>query len=687
MFPFSPLVTPGSTRGPASSSCAKAVGSRLKAGVTVCGATLATMLLAAPGLAQSEHEPISPCGVAVQLPDGSCGPSQQEIDGQIDQIGGHLINRDVVVTATRAEQDRREVGQAVTVVTRADLDRRQTVSVADLLATTPGVTISRNGSVGGFTGVRLRGAEAEQTLVVIDGVRVNDPSSPGGGFDFANLLAANVERIEVLRGPDSVPWGSQAIGGVVNVITAAPTTEFRARAQGEYGYHNQAYGTAGLSGGAGPVTAGLTAGYLRTDGISSAASGTERDGYRQIGGTARVGVEVADGVGLDLRGYYADSRLSFDGFANAAPFGPADGPQFGKTQELYGYAGAHANLGGGRFANRVAFTVADINRDTFDPDFPSRARGRSERYEYQGDFRLADPIRIVAGAERENSRFNDGSTYARTHITSFYGQAIVKPVDALTLTGGVRHDDHRTFGGHTTFGADAALALRSGTTLRASYGEGFKAPTLYQLYSFYGTRALRPETARSFDAGVQQTLLDGRAVLGATYFHRRTRNQIDFRDCLATECAAQPYGLYDNIARTRAQGVEVELALRPSDALTLTANASYIDAQDRSPGATFGHDLGRRPKQTASVDADYRFPFGLRIGGTVLIVGDSFDTVANTARLDGYALAALRAELPIGERLAVYGRVENVADERYQTAAGYGTFGRAAFGGVRVRLN
>ena len=514
---------------------------------------------------------------------------------------------------------------------------------------------------------------------MIDGIRVNDPSSTGGAFDFATLLAASVDRIEVLRGPDSVPWGSQAIGGVVNVITTAPTTELKARAQAEYGAANQLYTTAGLSGGTGPLTAALTGGYLRTDGISSAASGTERDGYRQIGGSGRVGVEVAPGIGLDLRGYYANSRLRYDAsFASTPPFLVVDGPQRQRTQEIYGYAGAHANLAEGRFNNRVAFTIADINRDNFDPDFPSLGRGRSERYEYQGDARLTDRLRVVAGAERENSRFNDGSTYADTGITSVYGQAIVKPIERLTLTGGVRYDDHDDFGHHTTFGADAAWALATGTTLRASYGEGFKAPSLYQLYSFYGDRALRPETAKSYEGGVEQRL-GARAAARVTYFHRDTRNQIDFA------FAGGRFG-YANIARTRAQGIEAELQLRPTDAFTVGANVSYLDAKNRSAGANFGNDLARRPRETASVDADYRFPFGLQVGGTVTIVGDSFDNAGNTTRLDGYALATVRVELPINDRLALYGRVENVADERYQTAAGYGTYGRAAYGGIRLRL-
>jgi vitamin B12 transporter len=603
---------------------------------------------------------------------------------------------EVVVTATRVAQPASEIGQAVTVIDRAEIERRQTTVVSDLLATTPGVTVTRNGTLGALTGVRIRGAESDQTLVVIDGVRVNDPSSTGGGFDFGNLLSSSVERIEILRGPNSVPWGSQAIGGVVNIITAAPTEGLQARANAEYGYADSVFASAGVSGKTGPVSGSLTGGYLRTDGISSAADGTERDGYRQYGATGRLGIEFTPGIGLDLRGYFADSRVELDGFP-APTYELADDAEYAKTQEVYGYAGLHANFADGRFNNRVAFTIADINRDNYDPAFgadPSFiGRGRSERYEYQGDFRPLDQVRVVAGVERENSRFNDGFTYADTGITSVYGQLIVKPLDILTITGGVRNDDHEDFGNHTTFGANAALALHTGTTVRASYGEGFKAPTLYQLFSDYGNRGLDPETARNFDVGVEQAFLSNRARVGVTYFNRRTRNQIDFRDCSPAElatagsiCVGRPYGVYDNVARAEADGVEVSLALRPVDALSLSANYSYIHSKNRSIGANYGNDLARRPKQTASVSADYRFPFGLSIGGTVSMVDDSFDDVANTVRLDGYAVGGVRAEVPINDQIVLYGRVDNITDASYQTVAGYGTYGRAAYGGVRLRL-
>ena len=602
-------------------------------------------------------------------------------------------DEDIVVTATRAEQSADETGQAITLIDRALIEQRQAVIVSDLLATTPGVTVSRNGPAGGFTGVRIRGAEAEQTLVLIDGVRVNDPSAPGGGYDFGNLLAGTIERIEVLRGPNSVPWGSQAIGGVVNIVTTRPTGDLSLNASGEYGWRDSAQAVANAGFGTGPVKAGFGAGWFRTDGHSAAAVGTERDGYERFGANGRVEVALSEAIAIDLRGYYAHGETELDGFPPPA-FAFADTAEFSTAQELLGYAGVRARFG--RLANRLAFTISDVNRDNFNApgdDEPAFiARGRVERLEYQGDWRASDAVRAVFGAEIETSRFGDGFERFSTGIDSFYGQLIVNPLEALTLTGGARHDNHEDFGGETTFGGNAALDLGA-TLVRASYAEGFKAPTLFQLRSSFGNETLQPERARSFDVGVEQRLLDGAVMASATWFSRRTRNQIDFISCFGNPdpiCADRPFGTYANIARTRGDGVELALDVRPAEALSVNASFSYIDTENRSPDAGFGDNFGnvlaRRPKHSASLSADYAAGRGLSFGATLLMVGDSFDDAANAVPIDGYTLAGVRAAWAIDERFELYGRIENLFDERYQTVATYGAAGRAAYLGLRAKL-
>jgi len=596
---------------------------------------------------------------------------------------------DIVVTAAGIEQSRDEVGQAITVIDADTIKTRQAIDVVDLLATTPGVRFNRNGTVGAQTGVSLRGAETTQTLVLIDGVKVNDPSGIGDGYDFGPLLTGNIRRIEVLRGSNSVVHGSQAIGGVVNIMTGVPAEGFGANASAEYGYSDTFSAKADISGTAGIASGGVGAAYFRTDGISSAANGTERDGSENIAANARLKLAFSDSLSLDLRGYYIHADLDVDGFP-APAYILADTPEVAITDQYVGYAGINLALLDGKLTNRAAVTWMRKDRDYYSArgaDVDYGYSGTNLRFEYEGVYAPVDQAKLVFGYEHERPDYDYydafSTTSAKINIDSVYALAIVKPFTGLAVTGGLRHDDHSQFGGATTFGANANYSPNGGATnVRLSYGEGFKAPSLYQLYdTFSGNRALTPERSKSYDVGFDQRLDGGRAVLSVTAFQRDTRNQINY------DVSLPPFGGYANLDRTRAKGVEASIALKPVDALTVTGSYSYVDARDRSVGsATYGNRLARRAANAVSVSADYVWPFGLSTGATVTMVGDSFDNAANTRRLDGYALAGIRASFPVGEHLEVYGRVDNLTDENYQTAYGYGTYGRAAYGGVRVRF-
>ncbi|MDX3899428.1 MAG: TonB-dependent receptor [Sphingobium sp.] len=593
---------------------------------------------------------------------------------------------DIVVTAAGIAQPRDEVGQAISVIDADTIRTRQDINVVDLLATTPGVRWNRTGTTGGATGVSLRGAETTQTLVLIDGVKVNDPSGIGDGYDFGNLLVGNIRRIEILRGSNSVVYGSQAIGGVVNVMTAVRGEGHAVNASVDYGYSDTLNAKADLSGTSGIVSGGVGVAYLTTDGISSASrdfGATERDGYENVTANAKVKVAFSDALSLDLRGYYIHADLDYDSFFG----GPADSADASISDQYVGYAGLNLALLDGRLTSRAAVTWFRQTRDYYfargtDPDYGYE--GTNLRFEYKGIYAPVEAAKLVFGYEHERPDydfFGFGDTAsAKANIDSVYGLAIVKPLAGLSLTGGARHDDHSQFGGATTFGANANYTPNGGATnLRLSYGEGFKAPSLYQLYdSFSGNAALRPERSKSYDLGLDQSLVDGRANLSVTLFRRDTRDQINYDNATFT---------YGNIDRTRAKGVEATMTLKPVDALTFTAAYSHVDARDRSDGSTNqGNRLPRRAGDAVSFSADYAWPFGLSTGATLTAVGDSFDDAGNSRRLDGYALVGVRASLPITDYLEVYGRVDNLADEDYVTAYGYGTYGRSAYGGVRVRF-
>ncbi len=595
---------------------------------------------------------------------------------------------DIVVTATRFEERLSDSGKSIAVINVTQIEQRQTVSVADLLRTTPGVTLVRNGGPGTFTSIFIRGAQSEQTVALIDGVKINDPSSPAGGFNFADLLTDTIERIEILRGPQSVLWGSQAIGGVVNLITRQPTEELRLRATGAYGSHSEGHLTGSVTGTSGPVKYSLNAGYLTTDGISvfdRRLGGIERDGFRLFGANARAEVALSEAVSLDLRSFYTRSKVDLDGFAPPT-FAFGDTLEYSRQEQIVGYAGINGELFGGALRNRLAVNYALVDRDSYDPtQTPSRTlrgRGRNVRYEYQGIADLASWAKATFGAEHQKEYYRTFDTFSgrqteRANTDSVYADVHFKPVDGLNFGAGIRHDDHSGFGNATTLSADASYSPNGGATrVKLAYGEGFKAPSLYQLFGDFGDPTLSPEKAKGFDVGIVQTLLGGRVELGATWFTRKVRDQIDFDLGTFT---------YKNLASVRARGFEIEATLRPLDELTIDANYTRTRSTNRErTDPNFGNDLARRPRDSFNVSADYAWGFGLDTGVTVSHVSGSFEDAGNVRRLGAYTLVDLRAAYRVSENVMLFGRVENLFDERYQTAFQFGQERRTFHGGVRL---
>ena len=614
---------------------------------------------------------------------------------------------ELVVTANRSPVAADRVGQSLSVLTAEEIKDAQTVDVSTLLATTPGVSFSRNGGVGGTTSLRIRGAESDQTVVVIDGVKLNDPSTAGGGYNFANLLAGDIERIEILRGAQSTLWGSQAIGGVVNIITAQAQEPFEGQIALEGGSMGTSYARAAAGGKTERLNWRLAASRYDTDGVSSYNKGAEKDGYENTGASGRLLFQATEALSFDLRGVYSKGRNDFDGFPPPT-FSFGDTPEYGETEEFVGYAAINLDLLDGALKNRLAYGYTRTDRLNVNPDQPVTtttfdARGENKRWEYQGVWTINDAWTATFGGEIEDSSMrtvspnefapNPPVTHAKTGIDGIYAQVQGEVIDGLTLTGGLRRDSHDTFGDATLGQLAAAWSLNDGNTiLRASWGQGFKAPTLYQLYSEYGNLALQAEEADGWDAGVEQRFAE-RFMVRATYFSRDTDNQIDFFSCTSTTtnpfCFAnglRRFGYYANTAQTKAHGVELEgeADLGP---LVVEANYTWTDTEHDSPGnVNRGKQLTRRPEHQANIQATYSWENGAKFGGSIRYVGDSFDNAANSYVLQSYTLLDLRASYPVNENLELYGRVENALDDDYETTRNYGSPGRGVYAGVRARF-
>ena len=590
---------------------------------------------------------------------------------------------DIVVTASGFEQPRSEAGQAIEIVGRARLDQLQSATIAQVLQTVPGVSVATRGGLGGQTSAFIRGGSSAQTLVLIDGVRINDLTSPNGAFDFGALMTGNIGRVEILRGPNSVIWGSQAIGGVVNIQSIAPVDGFEGRLGAEFGGYDTKRLNANIAGTKGVFEGSVGGAFVKSAGISALAGGTERDGYANATGNARLKVNISDSFTLDFRSYYNRAKVEYD-----SEFGVgANGLPVSRNRQFVGYVGAQFDMLDGRFHNRIAYTRTDLRRIGTDPIVFSfnnfNVRGAIDRMEYHTAFDLNEALTLVAGLEYERtfaSTSFEGAApdIARNDVVSGFGQIIVRPVNGLTLTAGVRHDAYSDYGGQTTLGGNLAFTPNEGRTMfRATYAEGFRAPTLTEGQPPYGNLQLKPETARNFDLGVEQQFLEGKAQLFATYFNRRSNNLIAFSPVSFQS---------ENIDKVTAKGLEIGLDLNPSSQLDIRASYTLVDAINRTGGDTFGNRQALRPQNSFSLTADWQTAFGLSLGSSLLVIGDSFDDAANNVRLNGYAIWGLRASMPLSDALEVYARVENMLDAQYTVVSGYNSFGRHATIGVRAKF-
>ncbi|QZH74387.1 MAG: TonB-dependent receptor [Erythrobacter sp.] len=594
----------------------------------------------------------------------------------------------ITVTATGTRIEVEDTGQAITVLGEDEIRSLQGPDLTRVLERVPGLAISRNGGLGGFTGVRLRGAEAEQVLVVLDGVRVADPASPSGGFDFGNLLSGNLAKVDVLRGSNSTIWGSDALGGVIVASTRA-ASELAASA--EYGADDSL--TAAASGGVSDEDTGFlgaSASYVRTDGYSAAASGTEADGFEQwvLEGHGRYYFSDTFEVFARLR--QVEGTLDIDGFP-APTYSLADTDEVQDTRQTFGSAGAVYDSG--PLFVQASYAFADTARDNLDSSGAETftSEGRSDVVSVRGEWRPIGPLLLNFGAENEWTSYE--TLFEPGDNTRIFGAYAQGGIEWRGISGhiGARFTDHADFGSDVSFGADVSYEVAQNWRLRASIGEGFKAPSLFQLLSDFGNASLTPERATSFDLGLAY---GDRALFhnwrspyygAVTLFRRDTSDQIAFVSCFGVTggiCTDRPFGTYDNIARTRAQGVEAEFRARVAEGLVFGAAYAFTDTENRATG----NSLARRPRHAATLTGEWQATYSLTLGADVRIVSDSFDDAGNFVRLDGYEVLTLRAAFDVSDTVQLFGRVENVWDEQYQTAAGYGTRGRAAFVGARLAL-
>ena len=604
----------------------------------------------------------------------------------------------IVVSVSRVETDASGVASAVTVVTREQIEARQLGTVLEALQTVPGVSLVRSGGPGGSTSVFLRGASSAHALVLVDGIEMNDPSAPTGGYDLATLGTDGVERIEVLRGPQSTIHGSGAMGGVVNVITRRGDGPPRVEARAEGGAHGTANGSLAVLGTGGGWSWAATAARRTSDGISAAPEdlgNEEPDGSQTTALELRVERDAGP-FRLALVGHVDDTHTDLDA---AGPTG--DDPNRRLTDRETAWK-VEARSGGPGDRWRSAVSVSYAGHDRASLDDPDPARGDSERGVFEGsawklawvnDVDVSTAVRLVAGAETERERaattfrsdgpfgpFESELTERMARTSGVFGELRVEPAAALSIAAGVRLDDHDRFGTVATARLAPAVSIAAtASRLRATWGSGFRAPSLFQLFDpQFGAPELDAERSSGWDAGIDQSLLEGRARISATWFSTR------FDDLIAFTSEG-----YRNEEETSTRGLESGAAALLARGVRVDATYTWTRAEAET-GPESGLALIRRPRHQGSLDASWSPARGPEVALGARWVGEREDLdfaafPAERVPLDAYAIWRLALTWNASGSLRIFGRIENLFDADYEEVLDFGTAGRAAYVGATFR--
>lgn len=599
----------------------------------------------------------------------------------------------VVISATRLPTPADEIASSVTVITAEDMARKQQRTVSDALRAVPGLNLVQVGGPGGTTSVFTRGTNSNHTKVILDGVNVSDPSTPGGAFDFAHLLTSDLERIEVLRGPQSGLYGSDAIGGVIVITTkkgSGPARFTGSLEGGSFGTFNQSGSARGSHD---RFNYAFNVDHFHSSGtpvtpLNLLPAGRERvdDAYDNKTFSTNLGARIAEGLEVGIVARYIESGLAFTG-NSGFPSVPAVSHSHSDTRQIFTRGTVDWSLFDGMFDQTFGLGYTEHHREdrTASAALPSINRGNRIKLDWLGTIKVMPGQVVTLGAEHQVDEIRGSPIGADTTLNSGFAQLQSSFGKRFFHTFSLRYDDNDRFGGQTTYRfAPVFLVTETDTKLKGSVGTGFKAPSLNQLFvsfpafGFFANPNLRPEESFGYDFGFEQGLFDDRVQFGVTYFH----NDID--NLIAT--GVIPGGLTNvNVAQATASGLETFVAWTPWRGLDIRADYTYTLQED----AMLHQQLLRRPKHKASLDASWRPIDALSLSATVLFSGANVDANRSFSiprlQASSYTTANLAANYDVTDWFAVFARINNVLDRRYEVPTGFEQPGIGGFAGIRVQ--
>lgn len=609
----------------------------------------------------------------------------------------------IVVSPTGVPTPEANIASSVTVITAQDIEREQRRTISDVLANVPGLNIVQAGGPGKQTSIFMRGTESNHVKVLIDGIDAGNPGTPGGAFDFAHLLASDIERVEVLRGPQSGLYGANAIGGVISIITKRGSGPPKVAVTAEGGSFNTFNQYGSLSGSVGAFDYAFGVAHLRTDGTSNVPLYLQpvnrprlTDKYENTTFSSKTGLQISDDFRVNSVLRYTDGDLKF-------VQNPGELRSYQIVHQLFTRQEAVWSGFDGRFVNYFGVNYTDqwsSNRGPQANALASINRGERVKLDWRGVTTLLPGHILVTGVEHENEKAISRTPQPPSRIlqtrfgenanTAGYAELQSQFAERVFVTANVRHDENERFGGATTYRvAPAVLLPVTETKLKASYGTGFKAPSVDELFfsilnppffNFFANPNLRPERVRGWDAGFEQPVFDNRLRFGATYFENDIVDLITFRQLNFTDSTLE------NIDRAKTSGVETFVAVQPFRTFGIRGDYTYTKAVD----ATTGLELLRRPKNKASVSFSWLPIDPLALSLTVLHVGEWVDVsrfggpFINRPIAPGYTVVNVAADYRLNEYAKVFARIDNLFNERYENPNGFERPGFAVYGGVRL---
>jgi vitamin B12 transporter len=604
-------------------------------------------------------------------------------------------NSNVAVSPTGTPESVDQIGSSVTVITSKEIEAQQRRTLPDVLKTVPGLNVVQASGPGGRTSIFMRGTNTNHTKVLIDGIDVSDPSTPNRTFEFSQMLATDVERVEVLRGPQSGLYGADALGGVILIYTKkgkGPPTVTTTVEGGSFGTFNQA---TSISGGSDRYNYSVNVSHYRADDIPATPFDLLLPGERRFPNrfdnwtySTKLGVDVTEDVTVNFVARYTDGSLDYTGDTyDPSTFSshPADYQAASRVDDFYSRGEVVWRALGGDLTSYFGVNYSNSQTENIDRDLGnSYYRGDRIKYDWRSVFNIAPGYTLVTGADHQNEQFDGPDVSGEEWNSGVFAQLQSEVFRNFFVVANARFDDNENFGGYTTWRVAPAYVIEAtGTKIKGSIGTAFKAPSLSQRFqdypslSFFGNPDLKPEESTGYDAGFEQSIFGGKARFGATYF----RNDISGLIQTAYDPSTFNSTLV-NVGKAKTEGVEAFVSADLTDDLRARVDYTYTEATNEDTGAW----LTRRPRNKASLSLGWTPTDKLLLSGSVLYYGDSLDidrsTFANVI-LPSFTVVNVAAEYKLTDSMSLYGRVDNLFDEHYEIPDGFLATGIGVFGGIR----